>query len=217
MSNLKINNYPLKDKNWIDQETEKKYIVLHSTGSRTSLSPTGGKKESAKDVIDRWNRYTEKIANPYLIDRDGTITQCFPDEHWANHLRLPGKHGAYDKMSIGIDLVNENGLIKENSRYFINRCVHHQNEYRGPVFEKDFRTYQYWADLDPLQIDSLIALIKEISKKHGIKPIFVNSTEWDKKIWNKGTIFTHANVNNSVYDLPLNNWVIEKLSKEFNG
>ena len=213
---MKIIEYPLKPKGWFPESSLKKAIVLHSSNSRTGLSPLGGKKESAKDVVDRWNVLLDKNVMPYLIDRDGTIIQTFPDDEYGYHLSLFGTQGKWDRQAIGIALVNEGGLITENKNYYINSYANHQNIYRGPVFEKEFRNFKYWADLDPLQVDALVNLIKHLAKKHFIEPqFFVENLVFDKRVWNKATIFTHANCNANVSDLPLNDWVLKRLMKEF--
>lgn len=212
---MNIRQVPLKDKHWIPQVTEKKYIIIHGTNSRTKFSPQSGKKGGAQDIVDRWNNNKEKFASPYLIDRDGTIVQTFPDEHWAYHLNISNSYGNYDRMSVGIELVNELGLLKENNIYYMGDYVHHQNIYTGPKFEKQFRRYNYWADLSKEQVDSLVNLIDFLTTKHNIEPIFYNSIPFDKKAWDKGTIFTHSMINQNVNDLPLNQWVSDKLQNRY--
>jgi N-acetyl-anhydromuramyl-L-alanine amidase AmpD len=211
---MNIIQYPIIEKQYIKQETEKKYIVLHGSGTRTRFSPKGGKKYDATNVIKDWEKNKDKFSCAYLIDRNGTITQTFDDKYWSHHLNIPG-HGVYDRMSIGIELVNELGLLKENNLFYINDYIYHQNVYVGPVFEKDFRRYKNWADLDLLQVEALVGLIDHLCKKHNIIPIFYNSLEFDPKAWNKGNIFTHAVVNNKTNDLPLNQWVSNKLHNKY--
>jgi hypothetical protein len=166
---------------------------------------------SPSDLINKWNNDGEKSGAPYIVDRDGTTYEVFPDNEWAHHLHIPGSNGYYDKTSIAIEIANEGGLIKENGLYYAFNSVHHQNNYLGKTWNKDFRGYKSWAELNIAQIDSLIELTLELCKKFKIMPKFYNSEEFNPKVWDKATIFRHINCRKDRTDLPLNDWVIDKI------
>lgn len=207
----------LSTKCFISQPTEKKYIVIHGSNTRTHYSPIGGKVECARDVVARWNGNREKFACAYLIDRDGTVTQTFDDTYWSYHLNINNSHGAYDKTSIGVELINEGPLIKEGKDYFINKYVQHQNLYTGSLEYHPFRGFDYYACTSRDQDAALIDLIKILSAKHNVQPVWHNSYFFDKDIWDKASIFTHSVVNARVTDIPLWDELRCKLTSEFAG
>lgn len=208
MENLK--QYPLQSRRWIATETKKTHIVLHGSFSRTKYTPFG--KEDGRDtsVIDNWNASDEKFGAPYLIGRDGTIYQTFDDKEWIYHLGIPGTKGYYDKISIPIMLANELNLNRENGRNYALGHTFSTNQYFGPTFQVDWRGQQYFAKLDAIQVDSTIDLILGLCAKHNINPVLYGDNDWNPKVWDKATIFTHANCRKDVYDLYLEPWVIDK-------
>lgn len=212
---MNIINIELDKKCWVNREAKKTHIVIHGSNSRTSASVRQGKLEGAKDVVDRWNITKEKFTSPYLINRDGSVVQTYPETAWSYALNIPSGREPYDQRVIGIELVNELCLLRENGQHYIQNIIGHQNMYTGPVYKKCFRKYEYWADLGKNQVDSLITLIKEISERNKIVPVFFDSTEFDHSVWSKATIFTHANVNKNVIDLPFNDWVTAKIKENF--
>lgn len=212
---MKTNTVGLSEKCYIKQETEKKFIVIHGSNTRTQYSPEGGRKGTAQDVIDQWNKNKEKFACSYLIDRDGTIIEAFDDKYWSNHLNIENSRCLWDKASIGIMLVNEGPLVLNNKFFFINNSIHHQNAYTGPRFNCSFRNYSYYADLSKVQVTSLVDLIKWLSAKHDIFPVYHDNFDFNKRIWDVASIFTHSVVNEKVNDLPLNTWVRALMNKEF--
>jgi len=205
----------LSPKAYISTITEKKYIVIHGSNTRTEFSPLKGVRGNAQNLIDRWNDNSDKFSSPYIIERNGNIVQTYDDQYWSYHLNINDRYGVYDKMSIGIELLNENNLIKENGNYYINGYVHHQNIYTGPVIEKEFRGYYHYADLNKTQMASLLDLIKHLSSKHNIFPIWYDKYEFNKKVWDKYSIFTHSVVNDKVRDIPLNDSINAIFAKEF--
>lgn len=210
-------NYKEVDKIcWIDKPSLKTHIVLHNSNARTNYSPYAGKKSTAEDVVTKYNKNKEKFINQFLIDRDGTVTQTYPDDCWCYHLNIPGSRGHYDRSAISIELINEGYLTKDNGRYYIHGMVNHQYEFLGPMFECKFRNYQYWAQTDKRQIDSLIKLTKYLCNKHAITPVFYeDSTKFNTGVWKTSTIFAHSNVNPNVLDMPYDPFMKEALKNKF--
>jgi len=69
-------SYPLE--NYVKVETAKKKIVLH--GSNSLTANTNGRETT---VVDFWNGRPGKLGTSYLIGRDGTVYDLFPDKYWA--------------------------------------------------------------------------------------------------------------------------------------
>lgn len=208
---MKIIHYPLQTKQWIATETKKKYVIWHGSFGRTKYTPYGKESGRATSTIDNWNHNSEKFGAPYLIDRDGAIYKTFSDNEWIYHLNIPTTKGFYDKQSVPIVLANEQQLIKENNRYFAFEYPHSTSQYHGKVYEKDWRGHKYWASMDTEQVDALIELTLDICDRHKIKPVLYSKDDWNPKVWDTATVFTHANTKREVYDFTLEPWVLDKI------
>lgn len=148
-------------------ETPKKIIVLHHTVSGVGVSGD----------INWWKQTPEKIGTPYIIARDGTITQIFDDKYWIHHLGVKQymlnqfgskiSNDRLNQLSIGIELDSWGGLVRKDGKWVnhtglvIPDCdvVYYKDGYRGYFgFEK--YTYEQLRALRELMID--------ISKRHSI-------------------------------------------------
>lgn len=83
----------------------KRLVVLHHT--------VGG---SARSTWHWWMSDPRHIATAYLVERDGTIYECFPPQYWAWHLGIKDK--ATEMRSIGIELCSEGGLTQQGGSIF---------------------------------------------------------------------------------------------------
>ena len=209
---MSLIKYPLKKV--IAYETAKKHIVIHGSFSRTKHTPFQGDGRDTQ-IIDSWNAHGSKYGCPYLIGRSGDIYQTYDPLHWAYHLDLSGnKSGHYDKQSIGICLANELYLTKNGSRHYAFGIDKSYNYYEGEVYERKFRGYDYWSKLDDAQINSLVDLAMDTAKEFNIEPIYCRSQEFNPKIWDTATIFTHSVVNNKVFDIPLSEQVTAQFEQK---
>lgn len=208
---MKRVKHPLDKHQWIAYPSSKQYIVWHGTGHRTKFTPYSGLAGSPVHVINNWNNDGEKSGAPYIVDRNGTVFEVFPDTDWAHHLHINSSNGHYDKHSVAIEIANELGLTKKDGLLYAFNSTYHQNAYLGKAWDKDYRGYNHWAELNIAQVDSLIELTLELCKKFKITPRFYNSDEFDPAVWDKATIFRHLNCRKDKTDLPLNDWVIDKI------
>jgi N-acetyl-anhydromuramyl-L-alanine amidase AmpD len=52
----------------------------------------------------------ERVATPYIVERDGTIFEVFDPRFWAYHLGIPAKTGvpagSQDRRAVPIEIVN---------------------------------------------------------------------------------------------------------------
>lgn len=209
--NMKTIKYPLQDKQWIATDVTKTHIVWHATGMRTNITMTSG-ANPITSMIDNWNHDGERVAVPYIIGRNGDVYETFPDSQWAYHVSHVKANGFNDKRSIGISLSNELGLIKgTDGSYYAFTNQHHQNIYQGPVFECKYRTFEYWADFDEAQIDTLINLTLELCAKYNIEPRMYATKNFDRAVWNKTNILRHVNCDETAFDFPMSPMFIEKI------
>ena len=76
-------------------------ITIHGTGGGTAR---GIIEWMTSDACERAELYKKGIGLfPYMIDRNGTIYEIMPPVDWYYH----SEAGAYDKHTIGIELVND--------------------------------------------------------------------------------------------------------------
>jgi N-acetyl-anhydromuramyl-L-alanine amidase AmpD len=140
---------------------KKTSIYLHGTAGGTALSSWNW-----------WNTTPERIGTPYLIDRDGTIIECFDPSMWAPHLGIKGNNNAIDKSSIGIELANWGPLKKVGVKYFA-----HPNNYSKIEIPKDqvstyspnFRGFEHYEKYSEAQIKALIKLVYKLKIDFNIK------------------------------------------------
>jgi len=128
-------------------------IVIHYTA--LSLSET----------IKRFKDKDSKASAHYIIDRDGSITQMVEDEKKAWHAGASEFEGRshVNEFSIGIELVNWGPLTKKGGRFYTWEDDP-SAPYEGdtPVMSKD----GYWQPFSDEQYESLVRLIKALSKKY---------------------------------------------------
>jgi N-acetyl-anhydromuramyl-L-alanine amidase AmpD len=116
----------LTDDQYFKEHTDKTNICLHHT--------VGG---SAKSTFDYWQSNPDRIATPYIVERDGTIYEVFDPSYWAHHLGLKmPKNIVYNQRTIGIELASEGAL----------RSGHELNTRLGQ--EKFDTAYLYAFDID---------------------------------------------------------------------
>jgi len=145
---------PLKENQYYQGVNEKKYIFLHHTA--------GG---SAASSIAYWASTPDHIATPYVIDRDGTIYECFDPKFWAYHLGVKG-NSAIEKASIGIEICSYGALKQKDGKWltYTNKEIP-----ANKTVQVEFRGNQVWEAYMPEQIASLKLLLPYLMQKFNIK------------------------------------------------
>jgi N-acetyl-anhydromuramyl-L-alanine amidase AmpD len=145
---------------YLTQKNKKTSIYLHHTAGGSALSSWNW-----------WNTTPERIGTPYLIERDGTIYECFDPAMWAPHLGIRGNNNAIDRTSIGIELANWGPLKKVGLKYF----AHPQNysrieipESQVQAYNTPYRGFGFYEKYPKAQIEALIKLIYKIRVEHNI-------------------------------------------------
>jgi N-acetyl-anhydromuramyl-L-alanine amidase AmpD len=87
--------------------------------------------------------------------------------------------------------------------------------YKGKVFERDFKGYKYWADYEEAQVSSLSSLLLDLCERHNIKKTLPNnSTDFKPYIEENAGVFFPCNVNRESRNMPLPQWVSNKLEAQ---
>lgn len=196
---MNIKHIDIKSDNYFTTIHPKSQIYLHHTVSST-----------AKSVISWWDQDGNSVATAFVIDKDGTIIQTFDPKYWSFHLGLsygPSK-GFADKKSIGIEIVNEGGLVKKDEVFYWNGG---KSKYSGKVttLEKSWRGFNYFANYTDEQFKSVVELIDYLTKLFNIPRKLLGNLEYNKSnALDFIGILAHCNVRSDKSDIspafPLN-------------
>ena len=199
----------LPEGQWIQEITSKKQIYIHHT--------SGGSWEST------WNWWAkgdkQRIATHFLIERDGTIIQNFPLEHWAYHLgistndnKIPSQYKKNDKKlnqeSISIEICSWGGLVKKKGKYY---SWSNQEVTNVDTTDYTFRSFEYFEKYTPEQIASLKNLLEQLSKDFNVP---LNPITFDinyEALQGKPGLYTHVEVKTSKSDCYPNKDLISML------
>lgn len=145
-------NLALKSNQYIQKETQKTRIILHHT--------VGG---SAESTVNYWASNQERVATAYIIERDGTIYECFDPKYWAYQIGK-GSNDRDNATCIGIEMASEGALIESKGKLY-KFAINEKNQY--PIKEaydygKPYRGYRYFDVYDAPQLQSCIELVENL-------------------------------------------------------
>ena len=144
-------SYILPKNNYTNIESIKKQIVIGNTNNNNMKHYIGW--------VNRYNGKYKKTA-AFTIDGDGIIYKHFEPRYqseYFNDLKQNNK-------SIVILLENDGSLIKDiEKNNFLSWLGYIYKE--EDVFEKKWRTYNYWVQYKKEQIDSAVNLVKELCEE----------------------------------------------------
>lgn len=159
----------------------KQRIVLHFTAGNLS----GGM--SALTTQDR------RVSTAFVLARDGTIYQLFSSKYWSGHIGAgignAGTNNAQDKATIGIEIINYGYLVEKNGNLETIYSRTPENPNRVDLFcpltqteayqklNTPFRAQKYYASYTPQQYDSLIILLRFLTKKYNIPRQFLDESK----------------------------------------
>jgi|GEM_PF-512168 len=159
----------------------KQQIVLHFTAGNLS----GGM--SALTTQDR------HVSVAFVLARDGTIYQLFPSKYWSGHIGAgignSGTNNARDKVTIGIEIINYGYLVERNGNLETIYSRLPENPNRVDLFcpltqteayqklNTPFREQKYYASYTPQQYDSLVILLRFLTKKYNIPRQFLDESK----------------------------------------
>lgn len=185
-----IKKLPLASNQYYQGVYDKKYIFLHHTA--------GG---SAASSVAHWASNPDHIATPYIIDRDGTIYECYSPSMWAYHLGVKG-NSAIEKSSIGIEICSYGALTEKNGKWVTYTGKEISSD-KSVKLDNAFRGFQVWEAYTPEQIASLKILLPYLVDKFKI-PLQADKTNfWEYK--NPATlpsgIYSHTTVRKDKIDI----------------
>ena len=189
---MKIIKKYIDEDNYWKKEYKKTQIYLHHTVSST-----------ADSTINWWNEDNRPISTAYVVDKDGVIYNTFNPKYWSFHLGLkygPSK-GFADKKSIGIEIVNEGGLVKksDNMYWFDGKA-----KYNGKFIKlnKPWRGYYYFAKYSLAQFHSVVILLKYLTNAFNIKNNLITDFKYDRELAETYEgILSHCNVRSDKSDV----------------
>ena len=207
---------------FFDEVVEKKQIYLHHTVSGNN----------ANAVANWWKSNPEKVAVAMIIGKDGTIYQLYESNKWAYHLglQLPTfqENGVtfqwLDKISIGIEILNWGGLVKDTTGKWYPAGWDSVNKKSIPLincgeiqevqeYPNGFRGYFGFEKYSSAQIESVRKLLCYWNERYNI-PLDYNCDMWDiskKALSGNPVIFTHVSVRKDKSDCHPQQELIEML------
>lgn len=202
---------PLNGDQYYPQEFVKNNIFLHHTAGY-----------SAKDAIDWWNQTPDHVGTPFIIDRDGTIFQCFDEKKWIYSLGVKGATNT-EKHGIPIEIVSLGFLFKEGEKYYAYpnypSKIGKSEVKESDVLTLDFKGYQYWQKYTDKQVESIISLVRWLVEEYSI-PVqedVTNFFEYNVKVATQNIpgIWSHTTVRKDKWDIFPQPNLIEAIYKTF--
>ena len=139
---------------YLTQKFEKISQFLHHTISTNAMS-----------AWRWWNATPERVGTPYIIDRDGSIIECFDPRMWAYHLGIKGDDNYHEKHSINTELVSAGPLRFENHEFRFYPLWPNKIRWTAipeeevHIFSKPWKGHLYWHLYTEDQLESLKWLI----------------------------------------------------------
>ena len=195
---------PANRSNYYYQSAHKKQrIVIHYTAGQL------------RSDLGALSRHDYHVSVSYVIARDGTIYCLFPSKLYSGHLGKGigniGTNQAEDKATIGIELSNYGYLIERagNLETVYSR-IKDKNGKEGPVdiycslaeteaytkLPAAFRGQSYYPTYTKEQYESLIILLRYLTKAYGIPRKFMDPPDrlqTTQNVVNFKGIVTHVN------------------------
>jgi hypothetical protein len=160
----KIKQVPLRETQYVKEETPKQQIVLHHTAGNASGIGT----ISMWDTDDRGRIATcVTISGPGAKGTtDGEICQAFSSKYWAYHLGIkPEVFKAYkvsyqrlDKIAIGVEICNWGPISFKDGKYYtyVNREI---PESQVTKLDKPYKGHLFYHKYSDAQIQSVKDLL----------------------------------------------------------
>lgn len=152
--------------NYYKQVFPKDKIVLHHTAG--SHQPYW--------VCDGWNAQKKKIGTAWVIGGkanppfenlyDGLCVKYYDDQYWSHHLGITETNYGITKASIGIELCNYGGLVKNNNGQYLTYVGTPVPE--DQVVSCDFRGFKFYEAYTDAQLSTLKYLLLDIANRHNI-------------------------------------------------
>lgn len=196
----KIKQVPLRETQFIKEETKKKQIVLHHTAGNSSAPGT----IKMWDADDRGRIATCVVISGKGLSKDtldGEICQAFSSKFWAYHLGIKPDvfksrgiaYQSLDKISIGIEICNWGPLTKKGDKFYnyVDREVALDQVCTLATPYKGYTHYHAYTDA---QIESVRQLLLYWKGIHGIDLTYREQDMWsvsDRALKGENGLYTH--------------------------
>jgi len=120
---------------------------------------------SAMSAWRWWNATPDRVGTAQMIDRDGSIWECFNPSMWAFHLGIKGDDNWQEKHSINIELVSAGPLRYEDKEFRFYPLWPNKTRYtvikeeEVYAFTKPWKGFEFWHKYTDDQLESLKWLI----------------------------------------------------------
>lgn len=180
---MQIKDIFLGSDEYFHTEFNKTIIYLHHTAGshRPDWVVSGWDKDSNSDGSIR------RIATPFVIGGkstsdgdeswDGVIVRAFPEKMWAWHLGAANTNGAFDKISIAIEICNYGQLTRGKDGVFYNYVNKPVPPDQVVELPNQFRGFKYYHKYTDKQLQSLRELLLYLSNTFGIN-LRMGLREW---------------------------------------
>ena len=196
----KIKQVPLRESQYIKEETKKTQIVLHHTAGNSS----GVGTIKMWDADDRGRIATCVTISGKGLSKDtydGEICQAFSSKYWAYHLGvkgdvfrsqgLPAK--SLDKLSIGIEICSWGPLEKKGDKFY-NYVDREVPADQVTELETPYKGHKYYHRYTDAQIESVKNLLLYWRDTYGIDLTYQEQDMWSvskRALRGENGVFTH--------------------------
>jgi len=135
---------------YLTHKYEKYSQFLHHTVGTTAMS-----------AWRWWNATPQRVGTAQMIDRDGSIWECFDPAMWAFHLGVTGDDNWHEKHSINIEIVGTGPLRWVDGKFLFYPLwpnkIHFTQipEKEVHTFSKPWRGHKHWHIYTEAQLESL--------------------------------------------------------------
>jgi len=196
----KIKQVPLRESQFIKEETIKKQIVLHHTAGNSSAPGT----IKMWDADDRGRIATCIVISGKGLSKDtfdGEICQAFSSKYWGYHLGIKpdvfkSRGIAYqrlDKIAIGIEICNWGPLTKKGDKFY-NYVDREVSLDQVCTLAAPYKGYIYYHAYTDAQIESVKQLLLYWKGIWGIDLTYREADLWsvsDRALKGENGLYTH--------------------------
>lgn len=167
---LNINHIDIVSDKYHSEETEKKQIILHHTGTGKGLD------DDFKTFVEGRKYFTTH----FIISRNGDIFQLVDDKYWSEHLNIPGhvfntfgldsnnKELEMKSISIELDSLGELYKVADN-KYRDKQFIMTDLADSDVTYYKDcYKQEHYYESYTVSQLEKLGELLEHLCSKHQI-------------------------------------------------
>jgi N-acetylmuramoyl-L-alanine amidase len=187
-----------------DEQFPKERIVLHYTAG------------FLPGDIDTLTTHNNHVSVPFVVARDGTIYNLWTSSRWSYHLGsgASGGNEMMSKKSVAIEISNIGWLAKNGNDFYdyTNHvyCTSGETQYYTQV--PTYRDHRYYAAFTGAQYQSIIKLVRFLTKKYTIPRVFLPQSERYNRMTDAAAaqfrgITTHVNYRTTKWDIgPAFDW-----------